>query len=64
MKRIKVPDWAINFLIVLLLALAFTSLRKLYGVGQPILGIIVDSVAMAAIFAFLAYIFLDRQPPT
>jgi hypothetical protein len=63
MKRIRVPDWVINFCIVFLLAIAFTSLRRLHAAGQPILEMVIDAVAMAAIYAFLAHILLDRQPP-
>jgi hypothetical protein len=62
MRRIRLPEWVINFSLVFLLAISFGSLRKLHATGQPILEMIVDAAGMAAIYALLAHIFLDKEP--
>jgi hypothetical protein len=61
MKRIRLPEWAINFLLVFLVAISFSSLRRLHAAGQPILEIIVDTIGIAAIYAVLAHIFFDKE---
>jgi hypothetical protein len=62
LRRIRLPEWAINFLLVFLVAISIGSLRKLYAAGQPILETIVDAIGLAAIYALLAHIFLDKEP--
>ena len=62
MRRIRLPEWAINFLLVFLVAISFSSLRKLHAAGQPIVQMIVDTAGIAAIYALLAHIFLDKEP--
>jgi hypothetical protein len=62
MKRIRLPEWAIDFLLVFLLAISFNSLRKLHAAGLPIVEMVVDTAGIAAIYAFIAHIVLDKEP--
>jgi hypothetical protein len=63
MRRIRLPEWALSFVTTFLVAVSFTSLRKLHTAGQPILETVVDAIGISAICALLAHIFLDKEPP-
>lgn len=63
MKRIRMPGWFFDFVSVFPIAISVQSLRRLHAVGQPILEMVIDTIGISAIYAFLAYFLLDRQSP-
>jgi hypothetical protein len=65
MRRIRLPEWTLNFLLGFLMASSFFCLRKLHAVGQPVLGTVIDALGFAALFALSAHlldIFGKKRP--
>jgi hypothetical protein len=60
MKEIRLPAWRealLNFMVMMGFNLAYEALHKLRAMGQGVSGMVIDSVGIAAIFAFLMYFF-------
>ncbi len=64
MKEIRVPAWRealANFAIMLGTNLIYEALHKLHAMGQSVSGMVLDSVAIAVLFALFMYIFKGGQ---
>jgi len=57
------PEWLFDFITVFLIAISVNSLRRLHAVGQPIAEMIIDTIGIAALYAFMAHFLLGRETP-
>lgn len=63
MRRIRMRGWFFDFTSGFLIAISVQALRRLDAGGQPILEMVIDTVAISAVYAFVNHILLDGQTP-
>ncbi|MBZ5531189.1 MAG: hypothetical protein LAO20_07145 [Acidobacteriia bacterium] len=61
MRKFKLAKWLAEVGILFFVFIAFDSLRKLHALGQPILGTIIESLAISAIASVFLYFWEDRS---
>ena len=61
MKQFRIPAWFRDFVLVFLLFVSLTSLRKLHAAGQPIWGTVVEGAGAAALFCLLSPIWDNHR---
>ena len=49
-------EWLSDFILMFSLFIAFNALRRLYSIGQPLLGLITEAIFAAAAFSLFNYI--------
>jgi hypothetical protein len=49
-------DWLADFIFMLVFLVAVRALLKLHAAGQPLLGIVLEAIAVAALYSLFNYI--------